>query len=100
MALLLALHDLGPASPEAEQMFFASVFEVSSTHLCLNPGATLIATEVSPAYLLDLLRRAASRAGLSPSLLLVTGMAEDVAAEGLSAEGMAWLREAFEPPPA
>lgn len=97
MPLLLALHDLGPLSPEAEQQFFAPVFEVSPTHLRLNPGATLVATEVSPAYLLDLLRRSAARAGVTPALLLVTPVAAEVPVEGLSAESMEWLRESVDP---
>jgi hypothetical protein len=93
MALCLVLHDLGPLTPEAEQRFFAAVFEVAPTHMPVAPGATLVGTEVSPAYLLDYLRRAATRAGLSPRLLLATRVPGDVATEGLSEEGMAWLRE-------
>ncbi|WP_135465851.1 hypothetical protein [Crenalkalicoccus roseus] len=94
MPLCLVLHELDPPSPEAEQVFFHAVFEIAPEHWRLTEGATLVATGVSPGYLLDHLRRAMRHARLSLRLLLVTPVGNDLAAHGLPPEGESWIREA------
>jgi len=99
MSLCLVLHDLGPVAPEAEQMFFAAVFEIAPDHWRVTEDATLVATEVSPGYLLDHLRRSAARARLEPRILLVTRVPAEVATHGLPENGEAWIREMLESVP-
>jgi hypothetical protein len=91
MPLLLILHDLGSPPAEAEEDFFYAFFGVVPDHWRLAPGATLVGTDLSPGYLLQHLRQTARRCGLSPRLLLVMAMPEEMAAEGLSPEGEAWM---------
>ena len=91
MPICLVLHELGLAGPKAEQALFDAVFEVSSSHWRVTPGATLIGTDVSPAYLRDHLLRALDGAGAPPGLLLVTPLADGAAWHGIPPEGEAWI---------
>ena len=94
MALSLVVHELGPLSAEAEQKFFDAVFAIAPDHWRVTPSVTLVATEVSTRYLLDHLKEATRRAGVAvPRLLLATPLGPDMAAQGLTAEGEAWVRE-------
>ena len=91
MPICLVLHELGLAGPAAETAFFGAIFEVASSHWRVTPGATLVGTDVSPAYLRDHLRRALDGAGAPPVLLLVTPLPAGVAWHGLPPEGEEWL---------
>ena len=91
MPISLVLHELGPAGPAAEQTLFDAVFEVASSHWRVTPSATLVGTDISPAYLRDHLRRALDGAGAPPVLLLVTPLPAGVAWHGLPPEGEEWL---------
>ena len=93
MPLLLVLHDLGAPPADAEEDFFYTFFGVAPDHWRLTPGATLARTDLSPGYLLRHLRQTAQRCGVTPRLLLVMRVPEEVAAHGLTPEGAAWLRE-------
>jgi hypothetical protein len=93
MSLCLVLHDPTGLPAEAEKAFFEAIFEIAPDHWPLAAGAVLVGTEVSPAYLRDHLRRSLVRAGVRPSMLLVTRVPGDLATHGLPAEGEAWLRE-------
>ncbi len=94
MALLLVVHDLGgPVPAEAERAFFDGFFIIAPDHWRAVPGATLVGTDVSPAYLLLHLTETARRAGFTPRRLLVTPVGAEVATQGLDAAGEAWLRE-------
>jgi hypothetical protein len=90
---LLVLHALEGLAPPARKSFFDSIFEAAPEHWPLHPGATLVATGLSPAYLRDHLRRALDRAGAPEVLLLVSPLSADPAWAGLPPEGEAWLRE-------
>ncbi len=71
MPICLVLHELGHAGPAAEQALFGAVFEVASSHWRVTPSATLVGTDVSPAYLRDhLLRALAEDARCEPVCLL------------------------------
>jgi hypothetical protein len=91
MPISLVLHELGPAGPGAEQALFDAVFEVASSHWRVTPGATLVGTDVSSAYLRDHLLRALNDAGAPPVLLLVTPLPAGAAWHGLPAEGEEWM---------
>lgn len=93
MPLCLVLHELELSSPMAEQAFFAAVFEVAAEHLRLTEDATLVATGVSPGYLLDHLRHAARKAGVGVRVLLVTEVTPGTVAHGLPPEADAWLKD-------
>lgn len=93
MALLLMLHDLGNPPKEAEEDFFYSFFGLAPDHWRLAPGATLVGTDLSPDYLLRHLRQTAQRVGIVPRLLLVMPVPERLAAQGLTPEGEAWMRD-------
>jgi hypothetical protein len=94
MALLLILHDLGDPPPGAqpEEEFFYTFFGLAPDHWRLAPGATLVGTDLSPAYLLRHLRDTAKRCAIRPRLLMVMAVPEDLAAAGLTEEGAAWIR--------
>ena len=92
MPLLLILHDLGSPPAEAEDDFFYTFFGVAPDHWRLAPGATLVGTDLSPGYLLQHLQQTARRCRITPRLLLVTPMPAEIAADGLSAEGLDWMR--------
>ncbi|MFH5925776.1 hypothetical protein [Roseomonas xinghualingensis] len=66
MALCVVLHDLPPAGMDAMQ---AAVWEVSESHWMLS-GGMLVATSVSPSYLLSHLRQAVRRIGLEGTLIV------------------------------
>jgi hypothetical protein len=91
MPICLVLHELVQASPAAEQALFGAVFEVASSHWRVTPSATLVGTDVSPAYLRDHLLRALDDAGAPPSLMLVTPLAEEAAWHGIPPEGEEWM---------
>ncbi len=92
MPICLVLHELDHAGPGAEQALFGAVFEVASSHWRVTPSATLIGTDVSPAYLRDHLLRALADAGAPPTLLLVTPLASGAAAwHGIPPEGEEWI---------
>ena len=91
MPICLVLHELGLAGPAAEEALFGAVFEVASSHWRVAPNATLVGTDVSPAYLRDHLRRALDDAGAPPALLLVTPLHAEAAWHGLPPEGEEWL---------
>ena len=91
MPISLVLHELGPAGQAAEQALFDAVFEVASSHWRVTPGATLVGTDVSPAYLRDHLLHALEAAGAPPALLLVTPLAADAAWHGIPPEGEEWI---------
>lgn len=91
MPICLVLHEFEPAGPKTEQALFDAVFEVASSHWRVTPGATLLGTDVSPAYLRDHLRRALDGAGAPPTLLLVTPLPDGAAWHGLAPEGEAWI---------
>ncbi len=92
MPICLVLHKFDHAGPGAEQALFGAVFEVASSHWRVTRSATLIGTDVSPAYLRDHLLRALADAGAPPSLLLVTPLAAGAAAwHGIPPEGEEWI---------
>ena len=91
MPICLVLHESGLGGPEAEQAFFEAVFEVASSHWRVQPTATLLGTDLSPAYLRDHLRRALDGADAPPGLLLVTPLSAGAAWHGLPPEGEAWI---------
>lgn len=91
MPISLVLHELGHAGPAAEQAFFGAMFEVSSSHWRVTPGATMVGTDISPAYLRDHLKRALDAAGAPPALLLVTPVPANAAWHGLPPEGEDWV---------
>ena len=66
MPLNLILHDLPPEGIEAME---AAVWELSESHWTLA-GGMLVATGVSPSYLLTHLRRALLRAGIEGAILV------------------------------
>ena len=65
MPICLVLHEFGRAGPAAEQALFGAVFEVASSHWRVTPSATLVGTDVSPAYLRDHLLRGRLEVGLA-----------------------------------
>jgi hypothetical protein len=91
MPICLVVHELGLAGPGAEQALFSAVFEVSSSHWRVTPTATLVGTDVSPAYLRDHLLRALDDAGAPPALMLVTPLAAEAAWHGVPPEGEEWM---------
>ncbi len=91
MPICLVLHEPGLAGPAPEQAFFSAVFEVASSHWRVTPGATLVGTDVSPAYLRDHLVRALERAGAPPALMLVTPLPAGAAWHGIPPEGEEWM---------
>ena len=91
MPICLVLHELGLAGPAVEQAFFDAVFEVSNSHWRVAGNATLLSTDLSPAYLRDHLRRALDGAGAPPALLLVTPLPDGAAWHGLPPEGEEWI---------
>jgi hypothetical protein len=91
MPICLVLHELGLAGPAAETAFFGAIFEVASSHWRVTPGATLVGTDVSPAYLRDHLLHALDAAGAPPAVVLVTPMAADAAWHGIPPEGEEWI---------
>jgi len=90
---LLVLHALEELTPEARKAFFDSIYEISPEHWPVNPGATLVATGISPSYLLDHLRRTLNRAKAPSVALVVARLGADPAFLGLQPEGEAWLKE-------
>jgi hypothetical protein len=92
MPLRLILHDFGLPPAEAEEDFLYTFFVIAPDHWRLAPGATLVATDLSPGYLLDHLRQTARRSGLEPRLLLVMPFPEELASHGLTSDGEAWIR--------
>jgi hypothetical protein len=91
MPLRLVLHDLGAAPAEAAEEFFQTFFGVAPDHWRLMPGATLVGTGLSPGYLLEHLTATAKRCGISPIMLLVIPVPDEIAAEGLPHDGEAWI---------
>ena len=92
MPICLVLHEFGgDADSAAEQALFNAVFEVASSHWRVTPAATLVGTDVSPAYLRDHLLRALRDAGAPPALMLVAPLAPGAAWHGLPPEGEEWL---------
>ena len=91
MPIRLVLHELGHGGPAAERAFFEAVFEVASSHWRVAPGATLLGTDLSAAYLRDHLKRALDDAGAPPALLLVTPVPAGAAWHGLAPEGEEWM---------
>ncbi len=91
MPICLDHHELGRAGPAAEQALFGADFEVASSHWRVTPSATLVGTDVSPAYLRDHLLRALADAGAPPSLMLVTPLADKAAWHGITPEGEEWI---------
>ena len=91
MPICLVLHELGRADPATEQALFNAVFEVASSHWRVTPGATLVGTDVSPAYLRDHLLRALKDAGAPPGLMLVTPIPAGAAWHGVPPEGEEWM---------
>ena len=95
MPLLLVIHDLTPEGAEAVE---ASLWDLSESHWVL-PGGMLVATGVSPGYLLSHLRRAVSRAG-AEGALIVSEATGALHLDGLTAEARDWIEENLEPPAA
>lgn len=93
MALLLILHDLGTPPAAAEEDFFYTFFGVAPDHWRVTPGASLVGTDLSPAYLLEHLRDSARRCAIQPRLLMVMPVPADVVSYGLTPEGEAWMRD-------
>lgn len=91
MPICLVLHEPGLTGDAAEQAFSGAVFEVASSHWRVSPGATLVGTDVSPAYLRDHLLRALKGAGAPASLLLVAPLDAGAAWHGLTREGEEWI---------
>lgn len=90
---LLVLHALEELTPEARKAFFHSIYEIAPEHWPVNPGATLVATGISPTYLRDHLRRALDRAAAPTVALVVARLGAGPAFLGLPPEGEAWLKE-------
>ncbi|MDB5374869.1 MAG: hypothetical protein JWP04_3511 [Belnapia sp.] len=93
MSLCLVLHDLGDASAAAEKVFYEAIFEIAPEHWPIAARVTLVATEVSPAYLRDHLLRALKKEDTPDVMLTVTRVSPDAAWHNLSTEGDAWLRK-------
>ncbi len=91
MPICLVVHELGLGGPGAEQALFSAVFEVASSHWRVTPSATLVGTDVSPAYLRDHLLRALDDAGAPPALMLVTPVPPTAAWHGIPPEGEEWI---------
>ena len=91
MPICLVLHELGRAGETAEQALFGAVFEVASSHWRVTPSATLVGTDVSPAYLRDHLLRALRDAGAPAELMLVTPLPAGAAWHGIPPEGEEWI---------
>lgn len=96
MALSLILHDLSGLSPDEEKRFFESIYHIAPEHWRVSEDATLAATSVSPAYLRDHLLAALPAEARPTARVLVTRTAPDLAWNGLSQEGEAWIREVLE----
>lgn len=96
MSLCLVLHDLGEASAAAEKVFFEAIFEIAPEHWPIAARATLVATEVSPAYLRDHLLRALKKEETPEVMLTVTRVSPDAAWHNLPPQGDAWLRRILE----
>lgn len=91
MPICLVLHEFEGSGPEAEQALTHAVFEVSSSHWRVTSCATLVGTDVSPAYLRAHLLRAMQGAGATPSLMLVAPLPAGTTWHGLPPEGEEWL---------
>ena len=91
MPICLVLHELGRAGQAAEQALFDAVFEVASSHWRVTPSATLVGTDVSPAYLRDHLLRALRDAGAPAGLMVVAPLAGQAAWHGIPPEGEEWI---------
>ncbi|WP_149539179.1 hypothetical protein [Siccirubricoccus phaeus] len=89
---LLVLHTLDQLSPDARRAFADSLYEISAEHWAVQPGATLVATGTSPAYLLAHLRGVLRRQKAPEVPLLVTRIRADLAMAGQPAGGAAWLQ--------
>ncbi|HYZ33007.1 MAG TPA: hypothetical protein VE684_12085 [Crenalkalicoccus sp.] len=92
MSLCLVLHDFA-GDGAAEKACFDAVYEIAPEHWRVTPGATLVATGVSPRYLRDHLLGALRAQGLAARMLFAARIEPDAAAHGLTAEGEAWLAE-------
>lgn len=96
MSLHLVIHS--PARPDAEAAaaLADAMWEVAESHWPIGAGVVLLASDLSPDYLLAHLRAALRRRGMSdPGLLLVTPLGEGTARTGLPAEAEAWIAGAI-----
>jgi hypothetical protein len=91
MALSLVLYELPPAGVEAMQ---AATWELSESHWMLG-GGMLVATSVSPSYLLSHLRQAVRRAG-ADGMLLVTRVTTSLEMDGVDDAIRGWIASHLE----
>ena len=92
MALCVVVHDLPAAGVDAMQ---AAVWEVSESHWMLA-GGMLVATSVSPSYLLSHLRQAVRRMELEGTLI-VTRVTAELETAGVDDAARAWIASHLEP---
>lgn len=86
MPLLLVAHDQPPDGAAALE---DAVWQLAESHMAL-PGSLLVESAVSARYLLEHLRGAMHRAGLSGPLLITPVVS--AVWEGLSSEAEDWIR--------
>lgn len=99
MTLHLVVHRPdAPAGSEAEKALRAAlrdtVWEVAESHWAPTEETTLVATDLSPDYLIAHFRSGLARRGFpEPGMVLVVPLRDGAAWAGLPTDGEAWIAE-------